>query len=154
MTTLEYIAIIVMVLFLGTLIILVVQESREMRYFKESLDYLRSLMAKNSAAGSQSNADAGASQETHDADDASEVISATEKNVELLVETLTRMGCQPRRDKENPLVFFNYQGEAFSIRMSGSFARIWDLPFSEVPQHDLKLPHILEAINQVNFNLG
>lgn len=72
---------------------------------------------------------------------------------QLMVSTLTQIGCQPSVNEDDTIVV-TYQGEHFHINFGGSYAQIWDLGWAGFDVNDPELPKIREAVNQTNFDFG
>ena len=69
----------------------------------------------------------------------------------IMKETLEKIGCQPRAEKDGVTINFAYQGEFFQVVCYGLWARIWDLAWSALQADDPNLPMIRDAINRANI---
>lgn len=73
--------------------------------------------------------------------------------VELLVDILIKIGCQPQIE-DHDTISVKYQGETFTISVGRRVARIWDLGWYGINAGDPKLPLLKDAVNMCNFQTG
>ena len=74
---------------------------------------------------------------------------------DLLLETLTKIGCQYEIDPEEEYINFAYQGENFvaSATNEGRFVRIWDTFWGHVELYDAdEFSRLKKAVNNANLN--
>ena len=72
---------------------------------------------------------------------------------QLMVSTLTKIGCQPTVDEDDRVVV-TYQGEHFMMVFGGRYAQIWDLGWANVNVNEPDFSEIREAVNRTNFEFG
>lgn len=75
----------------------------------------------------------------------------TAETVELIVEILKKLGCQPVVE-DSQTVYVKYQGENFQFYANGIVVNIYDLPWTDFNINDPNAKKIREAINKANFS--
>ena len=74
---------------------------------------------------------------------------------DLLLETLTKIGCQYEVNPEDGSISFGYQGENFvaSATNEGWYVRIWDTYWGHVELYDVdEFSRLRKAVNHANLN--
>ena len=97
--------------------------------------------------------DEGLYSETSESTESGSVSNLKEAAYDITKVALKKIGCQPEQDGEDSLIV-KYQGETFSIRFDGVFARIWDPGWTKVSLKDSNLNKMKEAVNATNYNFG
>ncbi|MDE6479377.1 MAG: hypothetical protein K2L45_03830 [Muribaculaceae bacterium] len=80
-----------------------------------------------------------------------EEIDHTAQTVDIIVEILKKIGCQPIVE-DRQTVSVKYQGENFQFYANGIMVNIYDLPWSEFYINDPNAQKIRDAINKANFS--
>ena len=74
---------------------------------------------------------------------------------DLLLETLTQIGCQYEIDPDEGYISFGYQGENFvaSATNEGWYVRVWDTYWGHVDLYDIdEFSRLRKAVNNANLN--
>ncbi len=74
---------------------------------------------------------------------------------DLLLATLTKIGCQYEIDEEDDRIYFAYQGESFIADASNSkwYVHLWDTHWGHVELYDVEeFSRLRKAINYANIN--
>lgn len=88
---------------------------------------------------------------SYDKGESKEEPDYTAKTVELIVEILKKLGCQPDVE-DRQTVNVKYQGENFQFYANGIIVNIYDLPWSHFNINAPNAQKIREAINKANFS--